>query len=113
MVSCLKYVLYMHVPGATNSCDVIIPFYVTMTMYYGPPADMATLSLGDPDQENEGVDLMTTVQLTLSGGGILECDITVTLDTNDVTASRTHRSPHALSTPSHVVFPFPVHRCSK
>ena len=79
----------MHVPGATNSCDVIIPFYVTMTMYYGPPADMATLSLGDPDQESEGVNLVTTVQLNI-GAGQLECDITVTLDTNGVTASKTH-----------------------
>ena len=100
----------MHVPGATNSCDVIIPFYVTMTMYYGPPADMATLSLMVPtlDEVEEGDDFMTTVQLDI-GAGELECDITVTLDTNDDTASRTHRSPHALSTPSHVVFPFPVH----
>ena len=89
-----------YVPGV-----VIIPFYSTMTMYYGSPADIAPLSLGDPDQENEGDVFMTTVQLNI-GAGQLECDITVTLDTNDVTASRTHRSPHSLCTPSHVVFPF-------
>ena len=102
----------MHVPGATNSCDVIISYYVTMTMYYGSPADIATLSLGDPDQQDEGAPLETTVQLDI-GAGQLECDITVTLDTNDVTASssKTHRSPHTLSTPSHVVFPFLVHSC--
>ena len=100
----------MHVPGATNSCDVIIPFYVTMTMYYGSPADMATLSLVGPAPDDEGEDLVTAVELDI-GAGELECDITVTLDTDDVTASRTHRSPHTLCTPSHVVFPFSVHSC--
>ena len=95
----------MHVPGATNSCDVIIPFYVTMTMYYGPPADMATLSLVGPAPDDEGEDLVTAVQLDI-GAGVLECDITVTLDANDVTASRTHRSPHSLCTSFTCCLPF-------
>ena len=108
MVSCLKYILCMF----QEQPILVMTFYSTMTMYYGPPADMATLSLGGPDQENEGAVLMTTVQLKI-GTGDLECDITVTLDTNDVTASKTHRSPHSLCTPSHVVFPFSVHSCSR
>ena len=106
MVSCLKYVLCMF----QEQPILVMSFYSTMTMYYGSPADIATVSLGAPDQENEDSDLVTTVQLDI-GAGDLECDIIVTLDTNGVTASKTHRSPHSLSTPSHVVFPFLVHSC--
>ena len=69
---------------------LVISFYSTMTMYYGSPADIATLSLGGSYFGHEGGDLATAVQLTLSGAGQLECDITVTLDTIDGTASRTH-----------------------
>ena len=68
---------------------VVISFYSTMTLYYGSPADIATLYLGGSSFGHEGGDLATTVQLNI-GAGQLECDITVTLDTIDGTASRTH-----------------------